>query len=168
MKPMPHSPGAAGLPGLLLAAALALPAGAAPDPVLVPPLPTLAPVTPRDLAQDLAPLRDATTPPAPAAEPAEPGAPVAGSAPPEAPAAEGAVIQTASFRVPGNARAAAEALNRSGLPAVVEGPLAGGLHRVLVGPVPQEALRATLAELARAGYGDAFVLTKPPRRALSR
>lgn len=165
MKPMPHSSGAAGLPGLLLAAALALPAGAAPDPVLVPPLPTLAPVTPRDLAQDLAPLRDATTPPPPAAEPGDPGGPAAR---PETPAADGAVIQTASFRVPGNATAAAEALTRAGLPAVVEGPLAGGLHRVLVGPVPQEALRATLAELARAGYADAFVLTKPPRRALSR
>jgi cell division septation protein DedD len=75
--------------------------------------------------------------------------------------ADGVAIQAATFSIPDNARAAAAALTEAGLPALVEGPVAGGLHRVLVGPVPRGETASALARLAETGYRDAFVLTVP-------
>lgn len=97
-----------------------------------------------------------TPAPVAAAEPLPAPEPPAGQ-----PAADGVAIQAATFSIPANASAAAAALSRSGLPAVVDGPVAGGLHRVLVGPLPRAETAAALAVLAETGYRDAFVLTVP-------
>lgn len=99
---------------------------------------------------------------APVSPPAAPEPEPATATRPSAPAtAEGVAIQAATFSIPANARAAAAALAEAGLPAVVDGPVAGGLHRVLVGPVPRGETAAALTTLAKTGYGDAFVLTVP-------
>lgn len=126
----------------------AAPAQAA-DPVLVPPLPALAPVDPAAPSADLGALRDSARPP--------PSPPAAA---PEGQGAGTTTIQAGSFRVPGNAAALVAALSARGLPARAEPPAPGsGLSRVLVGPLPTGAARDALATLAALGLGDAFILT---------
>lgn len=127
--------------------------------VVAAPLPAPAPAAEEARLPSLAPRPR----PEPRVQPA--AAPVATAEaaplPPAAAKADGVAIQAATFSIPANARAAAAALTEAGLPALVEGPVAGGLHRVLVGPVPRGETASALARLAETGYRDAFVLTVP-------
>lgn len=201
--------------GRWTAVALALLAGpAAPsvaraqDPVLVPPLPVLAPAAPRTPEEDLRALQGATRPPGLA--PADIGKPGAADGPP-LPSATGAealaralealdpdtlrllgqmspeeiaalsrealareagaagpdaadpadvLIQAGSFLEGRNAEAGAAMIARRGLAARVQAPRSGAYHRLLVGPVPANAVAAALATLAEIGFADAFTVPR--------